>query len=890
MAEAVRRAARGAFNFQETGALRLDGLDRPVRALRLEPGPSLPPAAPATPFVGRQGELAQLRSLLRSCRRDGVGRTVLVRGEAGIGKSRLLRELLDRARGFAVHETQLLDFGGPSRARVGTELALGLSGLRPAAPPEDRFLAAERTLARTASPDDLRPHLLDLLGLPLPPELAALRAAMDEPSRVHGRGRALAALLPAAAAERPCLLLVEDLHWADAGTLAELAALAGGVTECPALLLLTSRPEGDPLERGWRKLAPDVPLVVIELGPLATAEAESLALRMLAAEAAAARRCAARSGGNPLFLEQLARAALDRRDDALPETVQSLVLARVDRLAARDRAALQAASVLGQRFDPEALRAVADELPTDLDEPIRRGLLRPQGGALQFAHALIRDGVYASLLHERRRALHRRAADWYASRDALLRAEHLVLADDPEAAAALLAAARGEAAGARLAATRDLLSRAEPLAREPRLASAIAIELGGVLLELGAVETALAAFERALEAAPDAAGRARARLGRAGCLRLADRLPEALALLDALEPEARMLADPELLARVLHLRGNLLFPLGRVADCRAAHEAALEAARAAGSVELEARALGGIGDAAFLGGRLVSALAAFEGCVARARAERLLGVEIANLPMVGWGRLVAGDPAGAREAALRTVDQARVTGRLRPELIARHVLFLLDSSAGAREAALAQVDRAEELVELSGARRFAPETMAFRAELLRLGGRRTAALGLLREALEACRRTGMAFVGPIVLGGIAATTDDPGERRAALAEGREVLASGSASHTHLLFARDAMEGCLTAGEHEEALALADALEAYTAAEPVAWARFWIDRARALVAAARGAEPAGVAAELARLRAEALRIGFVREAGALAERLARLGGSGEARAAPSTEVP
>jgi hypothetical protein len=87
-----------------------------------------------------------------------------------------------------------------------------------------------------------------------------------------------------------------------------------------------------------------------------------------------------------------------------------------------------------------------------------------------------------------------------------------------------------------------------------------------------------------------------------------------------------------------------------------------------------------------------------------------------------------------------------------------------------------------------------------------------------------------------------------------------------------------------------ALAAAHALEAYTAAEPVAWARFGIDRARALVGAARGAEPSFVAAALVRLRVEALRIGFLREAGALAERLARLASAGEARSALSREVP
>ncbi len=889
VAESVRRAARGPFPFHEAGELGLDGLDRPVRALRIEPGVVPEPGAPATPFVGRRGELAQLEGLLLSCHRDGAGRTVLVRGEAGIGKSRLLRELVAGARGFRAHEALVLDFGGGGRGRVATELALGLLDLAPTASPEERALAAEAAVARGAVAADLGLHLRDLLSAALPPELSALRAAMQETTRHEGRGRALAALLRAAAAAQPRLLLVEDLHWADPAILGELAALARTVPECPALLLSTTRPEGDPLERGWRTLAADAPLSVIELGPLAAAEAEALAGRILAAEAEMSARCASRSGGNPLFLEQLARTSLDRGEDALPETVQSLVLARVDRLAARDRATLQAASVLGQRFEHEALRAVAADPAAGCDEPIRRGLVRPRGEAFLFAHALIRESVYASLLQERRRELHRRAAAWYASRDPLLRAEHLVLAEDPEAATALLAAARGEAAGARLSATRDLLARAYSLAREPVLRAAIATELGRVLLELGAAEPALAAFERALAAAEDPAGRAHARLGLAGCLRLVDRLPEALALVDALEPEARALGDDELLARVLHLRGNLLFPLGRIAACRVAHEGALEAARAAGSAELEARALGGIGDAAFLAGRLRTARAAFEGCVAKARAERLPGVAVANLPMAAWGRLVAGEPAGARGAAEETVEQVRATGRLRPELVARHVLFLLDSAAGALDAALAQVERAERLVETLGARRFAAENMAFRAELFRLDGRRTAALGLLREALAECRRGDMAFAGPVVLGGIVATTDDPEERHAALAEGRVVLAGGSPSHTHLLFGRDAIEGCLAAGELDTALALADALEAYTAAEPVAWASFWIARARALAALHRAGPSPALAARLAALAAEAERIGCLRERDVL-RALAGTGRAGEARAASSREAP
>lgn len=885
---AIAGAARAPFPFRQAGALRLEGLDRPVVAIRIEPGPARAHPARTTPFLGRSAELAQLRGLLRACRRDRAGRTVLLRGEAGIGKSRLLRELCAGARGFRVHEALILDFGG-GRASAVAELASGLLDLAPQAPPEARAEAMERMIARGTVAPELRPHLLDLAGAPLSPELAALRAAMDEPTRVEGRGRALATLLRAASAERPRLLLVEDLHWADETTLAEIGALARAVPDCAALLLLTTRPEGDPSERGWRTSAADAPLVVLELGPLAAAEAEQLAARLLVAEAGAARRCAARSGGNPLFLEQLARAGFDRGEEALPTTVQSLVLARVDRLGSRDRAMLRAASVLGQRFSLEALRAVADDPLADCTELVRRDLVRPHGADFLFAHALIRESVYASLLQARRRELHRRAAAWYASRDPLVRAEHLVAAADPEAAAALVAAARAEAAGARLSATRALLARAEPLAREPVLRAAITTELGRVLLELGAVEPALAAFERASAAAEDPASRAHARLGLAGCLRLVDRLDEALGLLDALEPEARTLGDGELLARLLHLRGNLLFPLARIAPCRAAHEAALEAARAAGSAELEARALGGIGDAFYLEGRLRSAAAAFARCVAVAEVRDLVGIRTAYLPMLAIVRFLTGEPEQARAGAEAAVELAERTGRLRAELIARHALFLVAEGAGRFAEAERHLDRADAITAALGAVRFVPENLAFRARLRRRAGDRAGALALLREALARARATGMSFVGPVVLGGLVATTADTAERTAALAEGRALLEAGSAYHNHLLFAEEAIEGCLAAGELEAALAQADALETFTASEPVARAGFLADRARALVASSRDGPSPTLRAHFEVLAAEAVRVGLARERPALLA-LADAGRAGEARATSRREAP
>ena len=118
---------------------------------------------------------------------------------------------------------------------------------------------------------------------------------------------------------------------------------------------MTSRVEGDPLDQVWRSNAGGTPLLTLDLGPLRDDEASFLAHAYVDASAELARRCVARAAGNPLFLEQLLRHAEESAEDGVPGSVQSLVQARLDHLPPADRQALQAASVLGQRFAPDAL-------------------------------------------------------------------------------------------------------------------------------------------------------------------------------------------------------------------------------------------------------------------------------------------------------------------------------------------------------------------------------------------------------------------------------------------------------------------------------------------------------------------------------------------------------
>ena len=240
-----------------------------------------------------------------------------------------------------------------------------------------------------------------------------------------------------------------------------------------------------------------------------------------------------------------------------------------------------------------------------------------------FCHALIRDGAYASLLHKRRRALHARAAEWFASRDGVLAAEHFDRADDPRAATAYLDASLTLAEQFRHAAALALVERGLALAVAQETRFALLMARGRLLLELGRAGDAIEAARAALEAASNAGERARALIAMAAGMRLNDRIAEGLAALDEAEPLASAPALTLDLSRLHHLRGNLLFPLGRDADCVREHELARRLARDAGSLEAEAAAMGGLGDGYYLQGRMRSANRQFRGLRGDGAGERL---------------------------------------------------------------------------------------------------------------------------------------------------------------------------------------------------------------------------------------------------------------------------
>ena len=152
--------------------------------------------------------------------------------------------------------------------------------------------------------------------------------------------------------------MVEDVHWAGPTTLQLLARLTATAAECAAIIVMTTRFDGDPFDASWRAQSAGGLSATIDLRPLPPEDGVSLATGVITEMDEFARQCVARAEGNPLFLEQLLRSRLADGDGKLPHSLQGVVLARLDSLPAAERQVLQAASVLGQRFTPEDLKAV----------------------------------------------------------------------------------------------------------------------------------------------------------------------------------------------------------------------------------------------------------------------------------------------------------------------------------------------------------------------------------------------------------------------------------------------------------------------------------------------------------------------------------------------------
>jgi DNA-binding SARP family transcriptional activator len=550
-------------------------------------GEALPLPAPLarrhrSPFVGRARAVTRLTPLL------GSGGVVVLTGEAGIGKTRLASEL---AR--AAHDR-------------GTLVLYGRAD-EDAIAPYQPFAEALRPYLGARSREELR-------GLPLAAELG--RLVPDQADRLPALGaaatrdpageryrlfEAAAALLASAAAQHPLLLVLDDLHWADRPTLLLLRHLARAPLG-PVLILGTARTDEPAAALGalLTDLDRDGLVQRVALEGLGQRDVDALVTAWLGADAPGALTGSvwSETGGNPFFVEEVLRQVWESGAPGVPEGVREMLAGRLERLGEPAGDVLRLAAVAGGELRLDVLEAAGAlpraELVEALDAALAAHLIREEPAGAVFAHALVREAIYAQLSGARRALLHLRvgeALERSGGGDAEL-AHHFWLAGGPAAKVVDYSARAARAAMARLAYedAAQHFERGVEVVGEGERRAELLLGLGDAHLRLGDVEASRARFSEAA-AAGDEVELAHAALGRSGLTAtVLGHDPETVALLErALEDLGER--EPALRARLLGRLAIELYHLPPVARREELSAQAVALAREAGAPDALADAL-----------------------------------------------------------------------------------------------------------------------------------------------------------------------------------------------------------------------------------------------------------------------------------------------------------
>ena len=878
VSDAVYGAVERRVQCEPLGDVEVKGLATPVSVWRAKELRVTPSQRALDIFVGRRSELSQFKTVVAACSDTRkTGQAILVRGEAGFGKTRLVEEFEASAERseFKCHKGWVLDFGaGKGQDAIGT-LVASLLDIPVGEKVVTREGVAERAMLGGIYDAGQRVFLNDLLDLPQRGTLRGLYDAMDNTTRTEGKKTLVVDLIQHLSGQQPRLLVVEDIHWSDAATLDYLACITALVQNCQAILVMTTRIEGDPLDQAWRAATQGSPLITMDLGPLRKQEAFELAGMFRDANDEFVMSCIERAEGSPLFLEQLLRGAGESGRDEVPATIQSLVMSRMDQLPERDKWALQAASVIGQRFALDTLRTLLDDYDYSCAALIKHYLVRREVTDFLFAHALIQEGVYNSLLKAKRSRLHRQAADWFGERDAALCAQHLDRADDPAAPQAYLDAAHSESGKYRYDRALQLVERGIEIATDQTDTYNLMCFHGEILHDLGAISESVAAYEQALNYR-DPNDHCGARIGLAAGMRMFDRYDEALSHLEQAESAASLHGLVRELTQIHYLRGNVCFPRGEFERCHEQHSLALKRAGEADFPEGEVKALGGLGDAEYARGRMISANQMFRRCVELSRKHGFGRIEVSNLHMIGFTRLFCNELHEATDDARATIELATKVGDQRAEMLGWVLLFNVFNEMGRADETSEPLDESDRLIASLGARRFEAQNLIYRAKARRAAGQREEALALCEKAITICHETGLGFVGPRAYVEYASNFEDLARQREALEKGEKILHDGAVSHNHFHFYRDAMEVCLSNGNWDEVERYATQLEQFTKPESLPWCGLFITRGRVLASFNQSMMDNDNQAELLRIRNEAQRVGLGLAIPALDAALAKYG--------------
>jgi tetratricopeptide (TPR) repeat protein len=430
LGEATYRLVGHAVEAEPLESFPVKGKAIPVRAFRLlRVTPSAEPLRRRldAPLVGRSDELRALDMTFRTVLSERRCRLAAVLGQAGVGKTRLVGELLDHLAPRAeVLQGRCLSYGEGITFWPVAEIVRQAARISDDEAPDMGLVAVRSLLRGEPDADGIAARVAAAVGLtsgtyPIQETFWAARKLLEAMARRH-----------------PLVALIEDLHWAEPALFDLIDHVVRLTTDAPVLLLCTARPEVTEQRPGW----PPKDGEVVRLEPLSDHEVERLIGGLLGPGGIESRirsKVVQAADGNPLFVEQLVSMLIDEgllvRDDGhwvgrgdlstvrVPTTISALLETRLDQLGAIERSTLMRAAVVGKVFSRSSVAAL---LPEELRQQVgmsllsleRKGFVRPDPSslfgeqALAFRHALIRDSAYQAMLKRTRAELHERFADW----------------------------------------------------------------------------------------------------------------------------------------------------------------------------------------------------------------------------------------------------------------------------------------------------------------------------------------------------------------------------------------------------------------------------------------------------------------------------------------------
>ena len=455
--DSTYQLARNQFEFGPLGAAMLRGFTQPqllFEVLRPRPKPSF--ALPGTnsrkpagrgsalqPLVGRQEEINAIGSLIERLTQARKGGLLLVSGEAGIGKTRLLEEMRPLFSPLLLHlEGHALSFGQRLSYWPFIEMLKPFIGLADGAGNDAAWAALDRTIARLfpSERDEVLPYTATLLGIEVPDPISERVRYLDSEALARLVLRAGYRLFERLVQDAPVVLVIDDVHWLDGSSAALIEHLLPIAASSPLLIVALGRSQETRVRRlhelGATMLPPEA-FADLALRPLLISESQDLIRVLLEGDTDRIGRTRDlilyKAGGNPFYLHEVIRALVEARaivrdqrgqwsapahqDVTIPDTIQGVIMARIDRLDERLKGVLGVAAVIGRSFFYRVLRAVLDH-GDGLDE--RLGVLKAANLiaddtaaselAYIFQHALVQESVYESLLLAKRRRLHGQVA------------------------------------------------------------------------------------------------------------------------------------------------------------------------------------------------------------------------------------------------------------------------------------------------------------------------------------------------------------------------------------------------------------------------------------------------------------------------------------------------